>query len=87
MWSTSSSCLPPTAGAPANRATRGSRSCCGMASSPGRLEADVPMIAELYPGFEMHIWLGVFAPAATPQAIVGKLREEVNKALELPDAA
>ena len=45
----------------------------------------VPTIAELYPGFEMHIWLGVFAPAATPQAIVSKLREEVNKALALQD--
>jgi tripartite-type tricarboxylate transporter receptor subunit TctC len=46
---------------------------------------DVPAIAELYPGFEMQIWLGVFAPVATPQSTVGKLREEVNKALALPD--
>src|SRR6185503_19191453 len=46
---------------------------------------DVPTIAEFYPGFEMYIWLAVFAPAATPQAIVAKLREEVSKALALPD--
>jgi tripartite-type tricarboxylate transporter receptor subunit TctC len=46
---------------------------------------DVPTIAEFYPGFEMHIWLGVFAPAATPQGIVGRVREEVNRALALQD--
>ena len=46
---------------------------------------DVPTIAEFYPGFEMHIWLAVFAPAATPQAVVGKLREEIARALALPD--
>jgi len=46
---------------------------------------DVPAIAELYPGFEMQIWIGVFAPVATPQNIVSRLRDEVNKALRLPD--
>ena len=46
---------------------------------------DVPTIAEFYPGFEMSIWLGLFAPAGTPQGIVTRLRDEVSKALALAD--
>ena len=46
---------------------------------------DVPTIAEFYPGFEMHIWLGLFAPAETPQPIVARLRDAVNDALAQPD--
>jgi len=46
---------------------------------------DVPAIAEFYPDFVMVQWYGLFAPAATPQAIVARLRAEVNKLLALPD--
>ena len=46
---------------------------------------DLPTIAEFYPGFEMQIWLALFAPSATPQAVVARLREEANRALALPE--
>ncbi len=46
---------------------------------------DVPTIAEFYPDFVMVQWYGLFAPAATPQAVLARLRAEVNKALLLPD--
>jgi len=46
---------------------------------------DLPTIAEFYPGFEIHIWLGVFSAAGTPQPITNRIRDEVNKALALPD--
>ena len=46
---------------------------------------DVPAIGEFYPGFEMTIWLGVFAPAATPEAVLGRLRAEIAKALAAPE--
>ena len=42
---------------------------------------DLPAIAELYPGYEVTIWLGIFAPAATPPAIISRLREEIGRAL------
>ena len=42
---------------------------------------DLPAIAERYPGYEVTIWLGVFAPAATPPAIISRLREEIGRAL------
>jgi len=46
---------------------------------------EVPTIGEFYPGYEATIWLGVFAPAATPPQIVDRLREEVHKALADPE--
>jgi len=46
---------------------------------------DLPTIGEFYPGFEMTIWLGVFAPAATPEVVLARLRAEIAKALALPE--
>ena len=37
-------------------------------------------IAEYYPGYDLTIWLGLFAPPATPEPIVTKLRNEVQRA-------
>ena len=51
----------------------------GKKRSP--LFPDMPTIAEFYPGYDLTIWLGLFAPAATPEPIVAKLRSEVQKAL------
>jgi tripartite-type tricarboxylate transporter receptor subunit TctC len=36
---------------------------------------DWPAVAETVPGFEMAPWVGIIAPAATPKAIVDRLRE------------
>jgi len=52
----------------------------GAKRSP--LFPDMPSIGEFYPGYDLTIWLGLYAPAATPQPIVAKLREEVHKALQ-----
>jgi tripartite-type tricarboxylate transporter receptor subunit TctC len=51
----------------------------GKKRSP--LFPDVPTIAEFYPGYDVTIWLGLFAPAGTPELIVTTLRNEVHKAL------
>ena len=37
------------------------------------------------PGFEADFWIGLFAPAGTPRAVVLKLNAEVNKALAADD--
>jgi tripartite-type tricarboxylate transporter receptor subunit TctC len=42
---------------------------------------DIPAIAETVPGFEMSSWLGLFAPAGTPQPIIAKLNAEIVKIL------
>ena len=50
-----------------------------------RVLPEVPAIAEFYPDFVMVQWYGLFAPAGTPEAVLARLRAEVNKALLLPD--
>jgi len=50
-----------------------------------RILPEVPTIAEFYPDFVMVQWYGLFAPAGTPEAVLARLRVEVNKALVLPD--
>lgn len=45
----------------------------------------IPTTAEAgLPGFELEAWVGLFAPAGTPPAVVVKLSEDVKRALELP---
>ncbi len=47
---------------------------------------DVPTIVESgIPGYEVTIWYAVFAPVATPRAIVQKLNTEMVKALNSPE--
>jgi tripartite-type tricarboxylate transporter receptor subunit TctC len=46
---------------------------------------DLPAIGEIYPGYEMTIWLGLFAPAGAPAPVLDRLREEVARALASPD--
>lgn len=47
---------------------------------------NVPTTAEAgMPGFELEAWVGLFAPAGTPPAVINQLSEQVKKALELPE--
>ncbi len=49
--------------------------------------ANVPAIAEIYPGFEAYAWWGVFAPAGTPKAIVSRFADELAASLREPGVA
>jgi tripartite-type tricarboxylate transporter receptor subunit TctC len=56
-------------------------------SSPTRSPAlpDVPTTLESgYPNSDYRFWIGVFAPAKTPYAIVVKLSGEIEKAIQVP---
>ena len=47
---------------------------------------DTPTLEEAgVKGVEAGIWLGLFAPAGTPPAIIARLNAEVNKVLAMPD--
>jgi tripartite-type tricarboxylate transporter receptor subunit TctC len=48
---------------------------------------DLPTIGEFYPGYEVTIWQGLFAPTGTPPDVIEKLRTEVNAVLAQPDIA
>jgi tripartite-type tricarboxylate transporter receptor subunit TctC len=48
---------------------------------------DIPSVAELgYPQLESLAWIGILAPAKTPQDIVDRLSAETQRVLREPDA-
>jgi tripartite-type tricarboxylate transporter receptor subunit TctC len=47
---------------------------------------DVPTIDESgVPGYDVVTWIGAFAPAGTPRAIVGRIEADMKKALAAPE--
>jgi tripartite-type tricarboxylate transporter receptor subunit TctC len=47
---------------------------------------DVPTMAESgLPQYDVTGWIGLFAPAGTPQNIIGKLQAEVSQIVTMPD--
>jgi tripartite-type tricarboxylate transporter receptor subunit TctC len=61
----------------------------GLAVSGPRRSAvlDLPAIGEVYPGYEVTLWQGLFAPVGTSDAIVARLRGEANAILAQGDFA
>lgn len=56
--------------------------------SPKRSPAlpEIPTVAELgYPGFEVALWFGVFAPAGTAKPIIDRLNRELVAIVATPD--
>jgi tripartite-type tricarboxylate transporter receptor subunit TctC len=44
---------------------------------------DVPTVAESgLPGFDVDLWIGIFAPAGMPPAVLARLNGELNKVLQ-----
>jgi tripartite-type tricarboxylate transporter receptor subunit TctC len=53
----------------------------GSARSP--VYPDVATVAESgLPGFDVDLWIGIFAPAGMPPAVMAKLNGELNKVLQ-----
>jgi tripartite-type tricarboxylate transporter receptor subunit TctC len=47
---------------------------------------DVPTVAESgYPGFDVTLWLGFFAPRGTPPAVMKRLETELLQVVQSPD--
>lgn len=45
----------------------------------------VPSITKYYPSFEARSWIGVLAPAGTPQDIIARLNAEIHATLKTPE--
>ena len=45
----------------------------------------VPTLAETLPGYEVELWFGTMAPRGTPQAIIDRVNDVINTALQTPD--
>jgi len=49
---------------------------------------DVPSMAEAgYPSVDMQAWSGIFAPVATPPAIIAKLEKTLNQSIRDPEVS
>jgi tripartite-type tricarboxylate transporter receptor subunit TctC len=46
---------------------------------------ELPTIGEFYAGYEVTIWLALFAPTGTPDAVISRLRAAVAQSLAAPD--
>ena len=47
---------------------------------------DVPTVAESgLPGFDVDLWIGIYAPAGLPSAVLAKLNGELKKVLQHPE--
>ena len=58
-------------------------------SSKDRLKQfpEIPTLAETVPGYEFVAWVGCFAPAGTPPAVVNMLNSAISKVLSDPEVA
>jgi tripartite-type tricarboxylate transporter receptor subunit TctC len=54
-----------------------------------RLQAapELPTIGETLPGYEVNSWYGVFAPVATPQAVLDRLQRDIATMTRTPAVA
>lgn len=78
-----------TAMPPAVPMVRAGRLRAVAVTSPQRAPAlpEAPTVAEQgFPGYADYTWIGFFAPAGTPSAIVRKVNADVAHALQMPDA-
>ncbi len=50
-----------------------------------KLFPDVPTIGEFFPGYQVNNWLGIWAPAGTPEPVIARLHTEINRVLAVPE--
>ena len=55
----------------------------GPTRSP--LFPDLPTIGEFYPGYELAVWLGIFGPTGLPDAVLSRLRADINRVVVTPE--
>ncbi|HXX83447.1 MAG TPA: tripartite tricarboxylate transporter substrate binding protein [Casimicrobiaceae bacterium] len=63
------------------------RALAVTSSQPHASFPDLPPLATIAPGFSVDIWVGVFAPAGTPPAVVERLNQEINAIAASPELA
>jgi len=61
-------------------ATTGTKRAAALSNLPTMVESG-------FAGFDVNLWLGVFAPSSTPKNVVATLNSEFRKALQYPGVA
>jgi tripartite-type tricarboxylate transporter receptor subunit TctC len=46
---------------------------------------NIRMMSEIYPEYDILNWFAIFAPTGTPEPIIRRLNEEINKIAKLPE--
>jgi tripartite-type tricarboxylate transporter receptor subunit TctC len=54
------------------------RALAVTSAKPHAAFAGLPSLASVAPNYDVDIWVGVFAPAGTPAAVVERLNQEIN---------
>jgi tripartite-type tricarboxylate transporter receptor subunit TctC len=47
---------------------------------------EVPPVATVYPGFDVHSWMGIYAPPGTPKELIATLHRDIAAVLNLPES-
>jgi tripartite-type tricarboxylate transporter receptor subunit TctC len=55
-----------------------------MSDQRSKLMPDLPAVGETVPGFDTTPWAGFFVTAGTPRAIITRLSDEIQKAINKP---
>lgn len=55
-------------------------------AQPSAVLPGVPPIAKYYPEFEITSWLGMYAPAGTPQPLIDQINRDIAAALNMPES-
>jgi tripartite-type tricarboxylate transporter receptor subunit TctC len=61
------------------------RALAVTSAAPSPAFPDLPPLASAVPGYGVEIWVGVFAPAATPPALVERYNAELNAIAASPE--
>jgi tripartite-type tricarboxylate transporter receptor subunit TctC len=61
------------------------RGLAATGRSRSTLLPELPTVGEIYPGYVLTTWLGLFAPAGVPDPVMARLRAEINRVLAMPD--
>jgi len=62
------------------------RALAVTADRPFPLAPDIPTVVQAgFPNLESYAWIGMLAPAGTPDAVVQRLQQEVARILAMPD--
>ena len=73
-------------GSLAGQVKAGKLKALGVASTqPSALAPGLPTIASTLPGFEAAQYIGIYAPAKTPPAIINRLSQEFSRIVTTPD--
>ena len=61
------------------------RALAVTSTSRSKFSPDLPTVSSVIPGYQVDIWWGVFAPGATPQALLDRLNAELRAVVAMPE--